>query len=652
MPHGIGEVIEMIVDRAKIDRHGVYWPLGVNYRQTDAALFETSLGFGSPGIVLALLEYYRKTQDAEIAELLQRGLAWISHRADQAPLRHGFYAGTAGLWYLFRDVDSLFPGLVGDWKQRARTLLAEETQGDLRSNLTTGVAGTLVGALGFLDLLPDEEIALLHPLLDRLVAGTKLLPEGVFWDFSPTSLCPPVSFVQGNAGIEYCLAKVRPRLRRSYSTLLLGSFDYAESLFDEKIGNWPDQDAACQLKQLNQAEVEKQILKGRIEKHIGSVQAEDSINWGTGVLGILLSRALLASAYANEPVGSRALADCGHAVRRLSRASVHDLAKLDSSLLYGLSGIVLGLETCRSLLPEAEVAALQPIGEQARALLSERIPVVEGDDMSLLSGVAGLAYAKLRMVSVEARPTCLHPLSAISVGRESGMAVEGNLSPMLARRLPASALVPEVRAALATTAVSLRVVSAAVVKHCQDDPNSVVTKSIRHELGLFEALAEIRFQPLFWREIEKRARFARNYAEGMDDALLFERFRIDDTVTLLDLEYDPYTRADLPKAGHLLLLRQATSNGLVEGKLSLLQHALLTAFASGGVALEVIQKVIRRVETHNVTQRQLADLSLKMVRGFINAGYIVPQSHNALESWLVRKRLKTMRNNLFPVAKS
>ncbi len=452
----------MLVDRAKIDRHGAYWPLGANYRQANAASFDMSLGFGSPGIVLTLLEYYRQTQDAEIAELIQKSVAWISRRADKAPLQHGFYAGTAGLWYLFREADLLFPGISDGWMQRARTLLAEKPQGDRPSNLTTGVAGTLVGALGFLDLSPDEEVAFLDPLLDQLVAGTKLLTEGVFWDFNPSSLRPPVSFVQGNAGVEYCLAYVRSRLRRSYSSLLLGSFGYAESLFDEKSGNWPDQDAVCQLKQLKQGEVEKQILKGRVEKYFGSVQAEDSINWGTGALGILLSRALLSDSYADEPVGLKAHADWERAVRRLSRTSEQDFAKLDSSLLYGVGGFAIGLDSCRSLLPDSEGVGLQPVLEQARTVLAERKPVVEGDDMSLLSGVAGLAYAKLRMTSDEARPTCLHPLAAMSVGQESDRAVEGSLDPMLVRRLPASMSVPAVREALATTPVSLRAVGAAV----------------------------------------------------------------------------------------------------------------------------------------------------------------------------------------------
>jgi hypothetical protein len=63
----------------------------------------------------------------------------------------------------------------------------------------------------------------------------------------------------------------------------------------------------------------------------------------------------------------------------------------------------------------------------------------------------------------------------------------------------------------------------------------------------------------------------------------------------------------------------------------------------------VIREVIQRVETPNVTQRQLAELSLKMVRAFAAAGYLAPDSPNKLEAWVIRKRLKTMRNNLFPV---
>jgi len=638
------DVISVLVDRAKLDRKGVFWSIGAHYRQANPAQFEISLGFGTPGVILTLLEYYRHTHDAEIGELIQKGGAWVTHRARSAPFQHGYYAGTSGLWCLFTELEQDFPGIAPQWRDDAYAALAACARGDHQGGLATGVAGTILGALDALDrdghLRPE-----IQPLLADLLAAAKPCPEGVFWDFNPTSIRPPVGFLQGNAGIDLCLAQVRNRYGLSYAPLLAGSLDYARSLFDPEKSNWLDQDAAGRLRQMKPTEVEKMVAQDGAEKFARSIRAEDAVGWATGTVGILLARDAVARTYGDSPAGRLAREDGQRAIQRLSRVTDAELDSLDSTLLHGLPGLALALEGCRQDFAPADFAPLEDLRSRTGARLAALKPVVVDDDLALLGGVAGLAYAQMAVSGALGSRNCLVPCRRTAASDASPVRQRGNLAPFLERRLPAAAARPAVRAAVADAAISLRAIAAAATA---GEPGTIESRIIRHEISLFEVLAATRFQELFWQELVKRTRFALHYAEGMDENLLFERFRLDGGATLMELDFDPYARTALAEGAKLAVLRQATSGGVVEFKLSALQQALLDGFRTPAVALDVIRTVIRRVETPDVTQRQLADLARKMIRAFVQSGYLVADSPNKIEAWMIRRRLRDVRKNLFP----
>lgn len=643
VPAAVTEAVGFLVDRAKVDRKGVFWTVGAQFRQTNPALFENTLGFGTPGILLTLLEYYRRTQQAEIAELLLKGGAWVAHRLQNSAFQHGYYGGTAGLWHLFTELEKDFPGIAPQWFDHAHAALATCIRSHPQGGLVTGVAGTIMGALDALDrgghFGPE-----IQPLLGDLLAAAKPCPEGVFWDFNPTSIRPPAGFLQGNAGVDYCLAHVRNLCGLSYASLLAGSLDYARNLFDPAKGNWLDQDAADRLRQMKPAEVEKMVARGGAEKFARSIRAEDAVGWANGTAGILLARSAVARAYRDTAAGRLAHEDCQRAILRLIRTTDADLERLDGSLLHGLPGLVLALEGCREFLAPPDFAPLEALRNKLRERLAARRPAIVDEDLALLGGVAGLAYAQM-VTAGSAAGNCLVPLRRRPVADGPTVEQKGDLAPFLERRLPASALRPEVCATASESTISLRTLAAASATAEQD---SVLAKAVRHELSLYETLGATRFQEYFWQELVKKAHFAQRYAEGMDEQLLFERFRLDGCATLLELDFDPYARAPQPEGTKLVLLRHVTSGGVLEMKLSALQHALLQGFLAPAVTLDVIRTVIRRVETPNVTQRQLADLARKMVRAFVQSGYLVADSPGKLEAWMIRRRLQEVRKNLFP----
>jgi hypothetical protein len=649
VPDRITETVHVIVERAKIDRKGVFWPLGTNYRQANLSHFESSLGYGSAGILLTLLEYYRLTNDKEVAEILEKGTAWILHQMETVPFQHGYYAGTGGLWYFCNEIEGTFPGICGDWKAKAVESLSGMKVEDASANLASGVAGTIVAAMASLKLESSGCSEKLKPLIDMLVAGTKPTAGGVFWDFSPTSFKPPVGFVNGNAGIDYCLSCLSSHLNVSCDPLLASSLAYADSTFDNSTGNWPDQDATIQFKRIKRSDMEKSMLDGTTDKIAASIKVDDSISWGVGTVGILASRALVAKVQIGTSIGNSALDDSKKSVARLGNVTARELAGLDSSLCFGLPGLILALKALSDETAQPQDSIIK-LANEAERILAERKPVVEDDDLSLLTGTCGLAYARLKLLSAGKRHDCLDPLADIPVSKEKRESEKGDIKPMLVKRFPHLSSVPEAGSLLDASCISIDAISKVSDSYVASHPSEPLAKAIAHEVGIYQDLAKINFQNCFWHEVSRQRKFFQGYVEGMDDALLFERFGIDESVTLFELDYDPTVTPVKTTEQPVFLLRLACSRGVFEVKLSQLQYGLITGFKDKGVALEVIHKVIKRVETPNVTQRQLADLSLKMLRAFVQAGYLSPDTPNKLTSWNNRRRLKQIKHNLFPAS--
>jgi|GEM_PF-6081487 len=649
VPIQITNAIDVLVGRAKASRNGVFWTLGAHHRQTNPTQLENSLGYGTPGVLLGLLEYYRCTQNKDIGELIVKGLDWVTHKSRIQQFWHGFYAGTSGTWFLYKQAEEAFPGALGTWKKDAVLKIKDRSDGDCIANLAFGIAGTIVGALAGLGLEPVEKDELIQSLLSPLIAATKPAPLGVFWDFNPTSFRPPTGFLIGNAGIDYCLAQLHAQLGVALSSILRGSLAYADSLFDPKTGNWPDQDATERFKQLKPAEIEKALKQGKLDTVTNSIRPEDSPSWSVGAAGMLLSRLTVYSNSNDEHIRKRALEGCRWASQRLHRETQEDLAKFDSSLATGLGGLISVLKDCHLMLPEGEAASLDTLSRNAIDVLNQRTASVIDDDVSLLTGVAGTLYAQCRSLTNPDTPDCLNPLGILP-RRAAERITAGDLEPLYKRRIPAAASVPEVRAALSASTASLNTINAALTTQYQKEPASVLTKSIQHEIKLYEMLSTSCFQALFWREAANRRRTNQIYSEGINSDLLFERFQINKTVTLLNLDYDPYTRTQ--SQSRVFILRQATSLGVSEVTLSGLQHGLLVGFSESAVAVEVIRNVVQQVETPGVTPRQLAELCRKMIRSFLQNGILVADPSNKLGAWIDRKRLEKTRNNLFPSSKA
>lgn len=650
LPTPAQTTIEVILERAKLGRTGVFWSLATTYRELNSAIYQPSLAYGSAGILLTLLEYFRNTKDKEVSDLIVKGAECLIDHLKKTPFQHGFYAGTAGLLYALKEISEIFPEITVDCDTKFRDFLKTEADNSVvSSNLETGVAGTLIGLLTLSKDQAFVEADLFQPLLKKLISQTKPHPEGVIWDFNPTSIKPPVGFIYGNAGIDYCLGHLRNRTGISFRSLVSGSLSYANSLYDDSTGNWKDQDVAMHLKKILPSDIDQALNKGSIDKLIPDqtdLKSLDSISWGTGTAGILLSRLMLATSSGNASDKEMTKSDCIKAIHRILKSSDAETSDLDTSIFRGLPGIMLTLESCKNMLSTLGDFPIQNFLESANNILSNQTPILENEDLSLFTGMAGATYTQLKTLNHTAHSNFLNPLSMLIASEKPNE--EGDLTPFLERCLPLSSRNPGLISSVSRGPINLKEISVSVTEGSVDKIDSVALAAAQHELTIFEDLSKIHFQKRFWEEMLKQRRYVLNYGEGMDDNIIFDNFLLDESVSIMELDFDPYESSLGKTEKPTCLLRKLSSKGVFEVKISQLQYSILLEFQTPDTTIAVIKRLVNRVENPNVTQQQLATLILKMMRGFIAEGHLCPSSSSSIHRSINKIKFKKTRKYLLP----
>lgn len=94
LPTNLKDAKDQILARALTDRHGVFWSLRPEYR-SQAETLETSLGFGTAGVLLCLLELHLIEPDKSTEELLLKGADWLMAQLRKRGFQHGLYGGSS-----------------------------------------------------------------------------------------------------------------------------------------------------------------------------------------------------------------------------------------------------------------------------------------------------------------------------------------------------------------------------------------------------------------------------------------------------------------------------------------------------------------------------------------------------------------------------
>lgn len=647
-----GNLVDRIVDRALVDRKGAYWPLPQIHRQANERRMEWSLGYGSPGVVLALLEYHAASGDSAIAELIHRAKAWLDSREQAKMFVPGFFVGSAGLWYWQAEMARAFPELAAE--QTGQVVTALETMvtassWERSSGISCGISGTLVGALAVIRDRRSDLHRLLKPWLDELASCAHLSAAGVFWDFPAITVRPPVSFLNGGAGVDYAMAMAWAYAGIGDASLLAGSLDHADGAYDEHINNWPDFENQRLFKDLGVSGL-RDLIRSTGRKYVAAATAtNNSLAWGSGTSGILLSRAVLADTLGHHPLAGHCLMDCRRAVERISRISAADLAASDGSLENGLAGLALALQTYAGTAAANRFPLERGIVGRITAELQRRPAPVDETDVSLLSGASGVAYALLRLRAEVPTPSCIAPVPSRPAPGGDSLVVGGQLHGVLQRCLPHTARLLGPAAGAGFPVACLSAVQAATRNSRLAHPDSLETKAANYELALHGRLHAVKsFRHHLFRETHRKMLLARSYDAGAIDKILLHRFVLDEDVTLLELDFDPSDHGASVAPMKVRLVRQVGSNGIVDYRLSELGFALLSGFRAPAIAIAVVCDVINRIAAPNVTQRQLAQLALKLEWSFLCAGYLFPRPMGRLASLLTTRRYQRIAHTLFP----
>ncbi len=648
LPQSIHDQIGQIVQFAKVNRNGVYWNPPKAHQQANADIHQSSLGNGTAGILLTLLEYYRITQDETVLELLEKGLVWLKHELASKPFAHGFYLGSTGIVFAIAAIEEI----LGEKSQITQLILEKLNNADLDTlnplNLSNGVSGTLVGlmALG----VEHELLSVpLKKLFQNLLSNAKPSQNGVYWDYQQTSLSAPCGFALGNAGAEYCMAHVAKRFGLTCPPLLKGSLNHVEKQFDHSLGNWPDNDAPNQLSRIDFNTSEKVLNSKDVSTFVAKIQPEDNLDWGGGTMGILLSRLSLIDATTDPQIISDCKRDIERVVSRIASVEKDSLLALGSGIYTGLPGFFLSMNSVKEHPALKGLIHWNQLHEKVQSVLFELNDGASSEDLSLFSGLSGNLYAQ--MISSGAQPShCIVDPCSSTKDESSAHAAKIDTIRWTPASLPqACAISGFVDRMNSVDIISLKTVRDSIETVVQDENISENRRmAVAREIELHEMASSTNYLKYFLQEVSKARRFQLNYSEGMDDSILFSKFILDASVSLHQLSFNPQSDDIDSNTDPTLLLRKCSSVGVWEAPVSQLQFAVLEAFEKEVYSLDAIKSVVERVDTPGVTQQQLASFCLKTVRAFIQEGHLSPEGNSPFLSVINRTKLKKIRRLLLP----
>jgi hypothetical protein len=514
-----------------------------------------------------------------------------------------------------------------------------------------GSSGTLIGALAANLQASDVGRKGLDRILDTVLSGIKFSHSGVFWDFSSYAVRPSVSFLNGSAGVEYALAGATNHFAHDLSAILLSSISHSNREFDGLARNWPDTESNDFFRRLDDKALDSLARKSAARRTEESHAVSDVIGWAHGTSGILLSRASVARAYGHSELSEICLADCERAIDRIQLVNEQSLSSLGPDIENGLGGILLAIAAYETHPAATKFPIPKQFKQLARAMFDDCSQKVPRDDLSLFTGASGIAYASLRLNSGSGAMSCLNPLPPCEASTPTSQLRICVVPTLIHLQLPHVAAVTQPCVREPGHIVSLETIGRSFELGRKTFSEPLVLAAAEYELGLHKEISDIiSFRHHHLREAYKRKLVAKINAKSPDNLLIFERFSLDEDVRLLTLQFDPCEPIRSATTTHIL--RHKGSHGIVDKKLTDLQLALLSSFKKPAIVLAAISDTVCRVNAANIAQPKLADLCLKIIRGFILAGYLFPLEQGLLRSSFTRLSLVRERDALFPLKQS
>jgi lantibiotic modifying enzyme len=367
-----------------------------------------SLYDGSAGIALFLARLFEMTGLAEARTTalgaIERSIRQLERVPVKPALAMSVFVGTLGVAYAARQV----AGLVGDaaLTERSESLLESICRALSKSD-PLDVLGGKAGAIPvLLELSRQPGLSGLQAVaveLGEQIVGRARRTESI-WSWAPdptaetvTPGLPLTGLSHGASGIAWSLLELHAATgRREYREAANGAFAYEDSLFDPKLGNWPD-------------------LRDRTGPESLSIPLRYVCGWCHGAPGIALARLRAATL---DPMGRPAHL----AMARAAVATTGDTLETtgldpstDASLCHGVAGWIDVVWIAGRLLGDA---TYRERAERAAQHLLQSKPASghwpsgvasRGPNQSLMLGQAGVGYLCLRLHNPSTVPSVLLP---------------------------------------------------------------------------------------------------------------------------------------------------------------------------------------------------------------------------------------------------
>jgi hypothetical protein len=365
---------------------------------------------GSAGIALFLAQLYALTGDADCrrtaAGAIARSLRHVHDRPGSLPAPLSLFVGRLGVSYAAHRVAAL----TGEAELQAQAAplldrLDQEIDRPHRLDVIGGNAGAIPALLAMSrdsadPLERDRHRALAIALGEQLCR--KAIRQGTVWSWDAegasgpgTTTTPLTGMSHGAAGIAVALLELHAETGRSeFLKVARGAFAYEDSLFDSKVGNWPD-------------------LRDTEEPGTPPRPPSYGRAWCHGAPGIALAR-LRAVTLDPEHAESHLVMARAAIVTTLA-AIDENLPRPghDASLCHGLAGLLETVLHAGRLL--ADRVCLDAAAAVARVLIDRHgrscdypSGLTSGSvNPSLMLGLAGTGYAFLRLHAAEQVPSIL-----------------------------------------------------------------------------------------------------------------------------------------------------------------------------------------------------------------------------------------------------
>ncbi|MTI29506.1 hypothetical protein E1171_01650, partial [Cytophagales bacterium RKSG123] len=371
---------------------------------------------GVSGIVLFLIELFKKTSDDKYLEAAIHGANWVdNYCAKNKTTYYAFLTGRLGAAYMLVQLAEV-SGEKAFLKKALKIAKGCEIfleQEHTLNEFINGASGALLALMHLHqasgeDWLLDSINTFTAHLIDHVYHGE----NGLYWDRSDKSIKGLCGFSHGAAGVGFVFLELGYYFKnKAFYQMAEQAFFYENSLFNEKIGNWPDFRKGNYNEETNE-----QFKAAYLANNYDFFETPgDMTAWCHGAPGIGLSRLRALELLEKEEYRN----DYLKAEKKTLEKEESLTANLASfTLCHGAGGnAMLLLEAHRLLKENYQQNRVTSIVERLLKVKKDDQPYLPGystvektEDSSLFMGNAGIGYFLLQYIEPLNTASVLSPV--------------------------------------------------------------------------------------------------------------------------------------------------------------------------------------------------------------------------------------------------